>query len=134
MFFFLVALALVAVVAVMPMIAVETRGIEYKDLVSIQLTALTLVVAALGVGVAFLAVWGYKEFMERAKDSAREAASEVAKNTVSSHLKGDSFVNEVRAALDQLYEEHAARRTQPPTEPQGAEDGRGDDIPRLPHD
>lgn len=104
MFFYLLAVALIGVMALIPAVGVLEGKIEYKDLVSLQLTALTVVLAVLGIGVAALAVWGYKEFMDQAKATAQG----VAASAVSAHLGSDLFKLEVRAVLVELERDRAA--------------------------
>jgi uncharacterized membrane protein len=55
--------------------------IEYKDFLSLVLTALSLMVAVLGAGIAILAVYGFQEIKREAGQVARNTATEVAKNT-----------------------------------------------------
>ena len=55
---------------------VETQGIEYKDFISILLTALGVMIALAALLVAMLAVWTYKNAMELITDASRKAARE----------------------------------------------------------
>lgn len=79
-----------------------TPGIEYKDLISILLTAATIVLAVAALGIAIIAVWGVKRVEELARDSAIECAKEAAEKLVQTHLTSDSFKKEVKSALDAI--------------------------------
>jgi hypothetical protein len=61
----------------------QTQALEYKDLISIVLTALAVMIATLTVFVAVAAIWGFTALREEARSAAenvaREAASETAK-------------------------------------------------------
>lgn len=54
------------------------QGIEYKDFVSILLTAVIVMVALAALFVGAAAVWTYKEGMELIRTTADKAAREVA--------------------------------------------------------
>ena len=112
MFFYLVSLALVGTMAIVPFVWIagnsESHKINYSDLVSIQLTSLGVLLAALGIGVAILAFWGYREFMNRAEATAEATAKGMAFDTVDTHLKSEQFKNNVRAVLAELQRDRAA--------------------------
>jgi hypothetical protein len=56
----------------------ESPGLEWKDFVTILLTALAVMIALSAIFVAGAAVWTYKEAMEIVRVTADKAAREVA--------------------------------------------------------
>ncbi len=56
-------------------------GIEYKDFVSILLTALGLMIAILGLFLAALAIYGFQLIRTEAQRIAKKEAARVAKET-----------------------------------------------------
>ncbi len=50
-------------------------AVEYKDFVSVLLTAVTIILAVLGVAIAVLAFWGYTAAQTAAKGAAKDAAN-----------------------------------------------------------
>lgn len=67
-----------------PIVAAEHQSIEYKDFVSILLTALAVMVAVVTLLVAALAIWGFGAIREdvrgRAAREARREANRIAKD------------------------------------------------------
>lgn len=64
------------------------HGIEYKDLVTIILTAIAVLLAAVTLFVAAMAIWGYNSIREESVKAAVKAAdakaAEIAKNVAES--------------------------------------------------
>jgi len=50
-------------------------AVEYKDFVSVLLTAVTIILAVLGVAIAVLAFWGYTAAQTAARTAAKDAAN-----------------------------------------------------------
>lgn len=94
-------------------------ALEYKDLISILLTAVTVVLAVLGIGIAILAIWGYKEFMTKAESKAEEAASKIAKELVNTYLTSEEFTIRFTEAVQRLHKDEAALRVKPAGQPEG---------------
>lgn len=101
---------------------------EYKDFVSILLTAVTVVIAVLAFGVAGLAIWGYREFMSRAEETAKNAATgaadAVARKVVTEYLDSERFKNILVDRIDRTrvngadpFEEHIEKLGDIPMKP-----------------
>ncbi|MCG8562674.1 MAG: hypothetical protein MI824_22985 [Hyphomicrobiales bacterium] len=89
---------------------VATRGVggsvwSYKDFVTISLTVVTVVLAALGLGIALLAIWGYAQI----EKLAGQKAEEVAKKAAEDHLSSEEFRERFRETIEKLQEERAIR-------------------------
>ncbi len=112
---------------------VATRGLEptpgtwnYADLVTIVLTATTVILGAVALGVALLAIWGYRAIAERAEEIAGRQADEVVNRRLNEYLSDESvkgklslIVGEhVRKEADSLAEDFASY----PLGPQGGKD------------
>ncbi len=54
-------------------------GWDWKDLVTILLTAVTVILAATALFVAVLAVWGYTTIRQHAETTARNVAADIAR-------------------------------------------------------
>ena len=54
------------------------NGIEYKDLITIILTAIAVLLASVTIFVALMAIWGYSTIRDAAEKAAREVATDVA--------------------------------------------------------
>lgn len=59
----------------------QTQAIEYKDFISIVLTALAVIIAALTVFVAVAAIWGFTALREEARATAERVATSTASGT-----------------------------------------------------
>jgi heme/copper-type cytochrome/quinol oxidase subunit 2 len=94
-------------------------ALEYKDLVSILLTAVTVVLAVLGIAIAILAIWGYKEFMAKAESKATESAGAVAKTLVDTYLTSEEFSIRFAQAAERLNKEKGASRVALGDKPDG---------------
>lgn len=105
----------------------EKAVIEYKDFISILLTAITVALAVLALGIAALAIWGYKEFMSKAHDSAVK----VADDSVKAYLDSPAFV-EALARIAEPYYREQARADVVPGATQVATDAPASGIPRAP--
>lgn len=78
-----------------------TGSLEYKDLVSILLTAASVVLAGVGIAVALLALWGYNALAAL----ARETSEKTAKDEITAYLETPAFQQKLtelaqQAALD----------------------------------
>jgi hypothetical protein len=56
-------------------------GWEYKDLLTVILTALTALLAGLAIFIGVLAIWGYNSIREAAERAAERVADAKAENT-----------------------------------------------------
>ena len=66
----------------------KPNGMTYQDLVTVILTALAVMLAVLGIGVALLAVWGFTTFQQMARDTARNYVSnDIEKGQLRKHLE-----------------------------------------------
>lgn len=81
---------------------VINAGVSYGDLAAIALTAVTVVLAIMGLLFALAALYGYREFMKRSAAIAAEKAQEVAEPIALTEVK--SFLN---ANLTPIFEERA---------------------------
>lgn len=75
-------------------------GWEYKDLVSVLLTVVTIVLAFLGLAVALAAIWGWQTISQGA---ARRAA-EVATDKTDAHLQSDDFQAKLKVLVEEQVE------------------------------
>src|SRR4051812_34874754 len=95
---FLIGLVLIALNV---MFLGETRithpenSIEYKDLISIILTAVTVVLAALAIGIAILAVWGYRELIT----NINRRMETLAQDQIRAYIQGEDFRAMAEAAM-----------------------------------
>ena len=107
------------------------EGWKFIDLITILLTTAVVVITALGIGIAILGVWGYNTIQSLALKKADEAVPEA----VAKALEHDGFKEMVRAQLDDLRCEDAARRTTKKVD-EGDDDGGGPgpdaDFPQVP--
>jgi uncharacterized membrane protein YcjF (UPF0283 family) len=79
--------ALVVYVKIWPH-QLKSNGMTYQDLVTVILTALAVMIALLGLGVAILAVWGFTTFQKMAQDAARTYVSnDIEKGRLRTHLE-----------------------------------------------
>jgi hypothetical protein len=65
-------------------LAKDGQGIEYKDFISILLTALAVMIAAATILLATAAIWGFTALREEARSSAEKEASRVARDIAES--------------------------------------------------
>src|SRR6266403_1510692 len=56
-------------------------GWEYKDLLTVLLTALTALLAGLAIFIGILAIWGYNSIRDAAERAAERAADSKAEET-----------------------------------------------------
>jgi ABC-type Co2+ transport system permease subunit len=117
--------------AVPPATAGTSGGMEYKDFVAILLTAVTVVLAVLAIGVAVLAIWGYKELLRMAELQAEG----VAKTFLDSYVTSPLFKAEAEQVWERLIQDHIAKSlTSKTTEAENKERGSFDSIPDEPKD
>lgn len=93
-------------------------GWSYSDLVTVILTAVTVVLAALGLGIAAIAIWGY----DRIERNASDAAVNEARDMIDRHLKSARFVEQVREIVEDLPKSEAFEGVRP-----GEQNGDGND-------
>ena len=96
---------------------------SYSDLVVVLLTAIAVILAALGLGVAALAVWGYQKIADNARDIAINAVNtKLNEMFADQNLKkriSDMVQPQIEQAADQVWEDNFAAATYPPGEGQG---------------
>jgi len=97
------------------------------DFISILLTAVTVVVAVLAIGIAILAIWGFKEF----KNQAHNAAGEIAKVEVDAYLESPKFQAALRAAVE-IRDREEVLAAAAAKGPQGSSNATGTPIPPVP--
>lgn len=88
------------------------HSMSYADFVAIILTAIAVIVASLGVGVAVLAIWGYQTISKNTKDAADKKASEVAGIKIDYHLNGEPFERQLRELIAKVHAEQAVQSIQ----------------------
>jgi hypothetical protein len=81
--------------------ATGNSGIEYKDFVSIVLSALSLMIAVLGASIAALAVYGFEVIRKGAYRIASDKAEEISKGIA------ETTAEAVAARVAQAYLEQA---------------------------
>jgi hypothetical protein len=81
---------------------------EYKDLVSILLTAVTVVLAFIGFIVAGAAIWGYQSI----KAIAEERAEKISAAGCDTYLKSRDFLDQVDVAIRDRLETEAKNAVQ----------------------
>ncbi len=64
-----------------PATALSSPSLEYKDFVSILLTAIGVMIAVLTIFLAVVALWGYAQLKEEARRVADDVAREVGKQS-----------------------------------------------------
>jgi hypothetical protein len=75
---------------------------EYKDFISIMLTATTVILAAVTIFIGGVAIWGYNSIQKSAVDEAVRAAQMRAKEVaeaIAREVAGPVAAREARAAL-----------------------------------
>jgi len=95
----------------------------YAEFISVSLTAVTVVLAALALGVGILAIWGFKQI----QNSAEQAAAKLAQEHLKAYLIGDEFQTQAIAALKKITAE-AAKESLTGTESKGTAHAKPDDI------
>ena len=103
-------------------------GWTYNDLLTILLTVTIIVMTALGLGIALLAVWGYKNLRDGAIEKAEKAVSDKA----DSYLKSQAFRDTLDSAINERIKKEVAGELRDLQ--QGVENGDGtaEEIPDLP--
>lgn len=81
---------------------------EYKDLVSVLLTVVTVVLAFIGVIVAGAAIWGYQSL----KSIAEEKAVKTSQAGCDQYLKSPEFRTQIEAAIREKLEAEAKEAIQ----------------------
>lgn len=76
--------------------------VSYGDLAAIALTAATVVLAVLAVGIALITLYGYREFMKRSAAVAAETAKKVAEPVAEAEVRAFLSTN-----LTPIFEERA---------------------------
>ena len=91
----------------------NTDGIEYKDLITIILAALAVILAAVTIFIAVMAVWGYNAIRESAEKAAREVAKDVAQTVAAREAESLNSLSGGRApAPDIEVEEELTKALQ----------------------
>jgi heme/copper-type cytochrome/quinol oxidase subunit 2 len=106
--------------------------VDYKDFVSILLTAVTAVVAVLAFGVAILAIWGYTTMMRVAELTAAAEAKAVAERQMSDHVMKEQIEDAAKRVLAPVLAALAQTRTEPSERESKREVDDGISIPDLP--
>jgi hypothetical protein len=79
-----------------------SNGIEYKDIISLLLTAITVVLAALAIGIAVLAIWGYNSIRESAERAAGDVAERTAKEVADQTAREVATTVALRSSEDMM--------------------------------
>jgi len=87
----------------------SAEGWTYPELITVLLTAVTVVLAVLGLGIAVIAIWGY----DRIERSASAAAVTAAKSMIESHLRSDEFTGKIREIVEGLPKSEAFEGLKP---------------------
>lgn len=97
---------------------------SYQDFVTLMLTVVTVVLAALGLGIAALAIIGYRDFVARTEQVATATAGRIARRLLKEHIDSDEFKSFVNDRVAELEKERIAAGIkpkatgeQPPTPP-----------------
>ena len=69
-------------------IANKEKYFTYADLAAVAITCVAVLLTVVGLAIAALAFWGYKEIKELTKNSAAEEAKSVAKRTMEEMING----------------------------------------------
>lgn len=75
-------------------------GWEYKDLVSVLLTVVTIVLTFIGLVVALAAIFGWQTISQ----GATRRASEVAQGATDTHLRSDDFQSKLKVLVEEQVE------------------------------
>lgn len=86
----------------------ESAGLDWKDFVTILLTALTVMVAIGALFIAVLAVWTYKDLRETVMRIAKETAESVATRTVREGRPAETDAADATAMVKAMDEEARA--------------------------
>ena len=98
---------------------VVKAGIEYSDLVSITLTAVTVILAILAIFVAVLAIWGYAQFKQMTQNASENHIEKLISDGSLKDLMDAAIVRymteqlehgELREVVDRLILSDAGRR------------------------
>ena len=81
---------------------------EYKDLISILLTVVSVIVTFIGIIVAVAAIWGYQSI----RNVAEQKAEETSRQGCDDYLRSDVFRNAIDLALQARIELHAKEAVQ----------------------
>ena len=82
--------------------AAEAQTIDYKDFISIMLTGLSAMITVLGIGLATIAIWGYGQIKEEAKQAAVRVAEQRSAQANVAYQQERLSVAEARAELENL--------------------------------
>jgi len=89
--------------------AIITKGSwEYKDLVAILLTVVSVIVTFVGIIVAVAAIWGFQTI----RAMAEEKAVEVSRAGSTQYLQSEEFAASVRAQVDEEMRKRAQEAVQ----------------------
>ena len=89
--------------------AIITKGNwEYKDLIAILLSVVSIIVTFVGIIVAVAAIWGFQTL----KAMAEEKAIEVSKTGSAKYLHSDEFAASIRAQVDVEFTKRAQEAVQ----------------------
>lgn len=91
------------------------NGIEFKDLITIVLTAIAVLLAAVTIIIALLAFWGYSSIREAAVKSAQETAKRVAETVAESAAKDKAeevAVRQVEETVGSIFPDRTRLRDQ----------------------
>jgi len=106
------------------------NGFTYQDLVTVLLTAIAVILAAVTVFVALVALWGYNALKENAKSAAEAAARETAEETARVTAKAAArtlTMRELPGMVELYFRTHGVPEGSPEAVTEGAEVA-GDDL------
>src|ERR1700676_11934 len=78
-----------------------TQGLRYSEFLSITLTALAVILAALGILIGILALWGYKAI----KTEARKAASKAVQDAIQGMISSEQIKDHIKDVVLQRTQE-----------------------------
>jgi hypothetical protein len=73
---------------------------HYSDLVVIVLTAVGVLITALGVGIAIMALWGYQKITDHAVDQSLKFTSDRVTKRLEEYLSTQEVQERIRALVD----------------------------------
>lgn len=86
-----------------------TRGAwEYKDLIGILLTVVSVIVTFVGIIIAVAAIWGFQTL----KSMAEEKAVETSRTGSAAYLKSDAFKADLKAEIQEAIQSAAREAVQ----------------------
>lgn len=100
--------AVVWLISVYGAVSIRPGMWEYKDLVSVLLTVVSIIVTAIGIIIAIAAIWGYQSL----KGVAEQKAEEISRLNCDIYLQSDDFRARVDVALKTRLENEAKEAVQ----------------------